>query len=565
MKERINILISGIGGQGIRTIANLLSKTFLQSGYYIYSTFNKTTRIIGGINSVKISIGIKEINYSEESIDILISLSNKILDRDRDLVVEGGLLILDGDKKFEDGVLTLPLEKLAKGSGSRQFINTVLLGAIMGIFKLDITSINNSFLREFAKKGVEVYNENLKAAQIGYKQTIDEGYLEYLEPALIENNLLITGSDSIVYAIVGSGCQTLFANPIPVARRFLDLMNEFSEEFPIICDASESDASAIFKGLGASYTGVKSMVVVSDSGFLHLCDGLAYSGMSEIPIVVTVIQSPGPSIGMPTKTEQNNLLSSIFSGNGEFARVIYAPGTHQECFSLTYKAFEISSNYNIPVIILLEQILAETVKNLPMFNLDDIRRPRDHFTRKQLTEVKEYKTYKVTNTGISPRLFPGQTDLPVKVNTFEHNDDGYISADAEIRIKQVNKRALKEESIMNEFIPPEFYGVEKFDILFVGWGASKNVIKRVVDLLRSEKKKVGALLFTQMYPINPKKIKKYFRRTKFIVNVENNSSAQFAKLLKMIGGIEFNLNILRYDGLPLTPEYILRKFKDAKK
>ncbi len=557
MLNRFNILITGYGGQGLRTFTSLLSKILLKSGFHVHSFFDFTSKMRGGKNRAIISFSDEEVHLLEEKVDILAVLSDEEDTEDEKLLKENGIVIKDGEKNFDGKILSLPLLKFAKGAGNRIYQNTVLLGAILGIFGIEVVSVNETFLKQFARKGIEVYDENLKAAVMGFKQTFGENYIKPIPATALKDRILVTGMESIIFGAIGAGCQTLYTNPVPATRKALDLMSDFSREFPIITDGTEDDSSAIFKALGSSYTGVKSLVLSTSSSFQNLNDGISFSGMAEIPIVIAVVQTPGPSVGMPTKTEQSNLLYSICTGNMEIPKVIFAPGTQEECYSITHKAFEISSNYNIPVIILLDHYLSESINDIQLINLDEVRRPRDHFTRKELEEIKEYKTYSMTETGISPRLYPGQTNLPVIVTTFEHDEMGKISDSLKNRENMVNKRLRKARSVLDEFTPPEFYGDDKFDILITGWGSTIPTIKVVVDVLRKEKVRVGALLFTQVYPINEKKIKKYFRKNRFFINIESNSTGQMGIVLRSNLGFEFNQEILRYDGFPITFEFIM--------
>lgn len=565
-KEYINIAIVGEAGQGIGTFTRIFSNVFLNAGYHVYSYRNFTTRVKGGINWGNLTLSNERLGHVGDDLDILISMKDGFEDEFKSKLKPKGIIIRDGEEEgFRDGVLTLPLTRLAKGTGSIRNINSVILGAIMGLFNLELAMAHKKMLKEFSAKGIEIYDENLKALQLGHKYTIDKEYIKVFNTVNTRDRILVSGCNGIVLAAVGSGCQLLYTKPLPITIEFMDQFREFTREFPIITDSCESDRSALYKSLGSNYAGVKSMVVTTSTGFQKLYDALSFAGMAELPVVLTTIQFPGPSVGLPTKTSQSDLLSIIFSGNDDFPRVIYSPANHDECYSLTIKAFEVSHNYNIPVIILLDHYLAKSYSDIELFDVDEVRRPRDHFTRKQLGKVKEYSTYKNTKDGVSPRLYPGSTKFPVIVNSYEHDELGMISDCPENRIKMHEKRNRKADAVLNEYLPPEFYGKEKFKTLFVAWGSTIEPVKTVVDILNSKKGKVGALLFSQVYPLNPKKIKKYFKRTKFIVDVETNYSGQFASLLREVGSFEVDAVINRYDGLPITAEYILEKFNKLEK
>jgi 2-oxoglutarate ferredoxin oxidoreductase subunit alpha len=247
-------------------------------------------------------------------------------------------------------------------------------------------------------------------------------------------------------------------------------------------------------------------------------------------------------------------LFTINSGHGEFPKLVLAPSDPKSAFHQTVRAFNLADKYQIPVILLTDQFLSDS-----RFSVEDLEL---HKTASQSyladpATIKDYKRYQLTEDGISPRLYPGQSKHLVGIDSDEHDEQGHITEDlARTAVAMVEKRLAKFNALKGEIHPPEQINVEQADEIFVGWGSSRQAIVESIELLKLDGRKVGMIHFTELWPLPHYTFppgKKYW-------NVESNATGQLARLLRSEYSIRFAGTINRYDGLPLTADYIRRYY-----
>lgn len=287
-----------------------------------------------------------------------------------------------------------------------------------------------------------------------------------------------------------------------------------------------------------------------------MVEGVSLAAMTETPLVIIVAQRPGPATGLPTRTEQADLELVLHAGHGEFPRAIFAPGTVEECFHLTRRAFELAERYQGPVFLLTDQFLADSYRAVMPFDVENFE-PISVGT--ETSGTSPYKRFAISESGISPRLLPGMTEHLVVADSDEHTEDGHITEDLSIRTQMVEKRLRKGEWIRSEVAPPEMQGVDNPDLLFLCWGSSKGAVKEAASHMKSNGEKISTLHFSQVWPLVPAQFMEYFEKAQEVVCVEGNASGQLARLIRRETGFQIKKKVLRYDGLPLTPEYILRE------
>jgi len=301
------------------------------------------------------------------------------------------------------------------------------------------------------------------------------------------------------------------------------------------------------------------MVATSGGGFALMTEGVSLAAMTETPIVIVVAQRPGPATGLPTRTEQGDLEFVLHSGHGEFPRAIFTPGSIEDCFYLTRRAFELSERYQGPIFLLTDQFLADSyravdpfdIKNLPQFGPSDVTKVSDI----------PYNRYQITESGISPRLLPGLTQHLVVADSDEHTGDGHITENLSVRKQMVEKRLRKGRGILEEVIPPERSGEVRPDLLIISWGSSLGAVQEAASMLRGEGRSVSILHFSQVWPLKPSQFLNTLHEARDVICVEGNATGQFSRLMGRETGFEIPKRVLRYDGLPLTPEYIHLQIK----
>jgi len=256
---------------------------------------------------------------------------------------------------------------------------------------------------------------------------------------------------------------------------------------------------------------------------------------------------------LPTRTEQGDLELALYSGHGDFPRMIYAPGGIQDLFYLTQRAFNLADKYQIPVFILTDEYLMDSYYNTAEFDLGKAK------IKKYINKTKKnYQRYQFTKNGISDRGIPGWGEGLVLVDSDEHDEYGRITEDLNLRRKMVDKRLKKFKEIKKDEIFPKLVGNQEYEILIVGWGSTYHIIKEALESFKEHK--VSFLHFTQVYPL-PSETEDYLKKAKKVIVVENNATSQFSKLLKLYTGIEVEHKILKYNGLPFFVDELIGKLK----
>jgi 2-oxoglutarate ferredoxin oxidoreductase subunit alpha len=284
--------------------------------------------------------------------------------------------------------------------------------------------------------------------------------------------------------------------------------------------------------------------------------------MTETPIVVADAQRPAPATGFPTRTEQADLDFLIHAGHGEFARAIYAPGTIEEAFYLTVRAFNIAEKYQIPVLIMTDQHLADSYRDIEPFDPEKAKVQRYVISKEESRNISGYKRYQLTDSGISPRALPSWIGDVIYVDSDEHDEEGHITEEASTRVRMVEKRLhRKMAGLIQEIEKPTGYNLDKAGTVLLGFGSTYGVMKEVCE--SSSDKELGFVHLSQVWPFPALELSLLLKDKKNILTVENNASGQLGRLLMREAGIKVSCSILKYDGRPFNTDYLIRRIKEA--
>jgi 2-oxoglutarate ferredoxin oxidoreductase subunit alpha len=328
----------------------------------------------------------------------------------------------------------------------------------------------------------------------------------------------------------------------------------------VVFEQAEDEIAALNMVIGAAYAGIRAMTATSGGGFSLMVEALSLAGMTETPVVIVLGQRPGPATGLPTRTEQGELEFAIHAGHGMFPRIVFAPGTPEEAFYLVNKAFNIAEKYQVPAIILTDTYLADSYISTNKFDLKKIEFDRGEFLSEDDLKTigrYNYKRHKFTDSGISPRVIPGTKDALVVTDSDEHSEDGHITESPEIRNQMVNKRIKKFRLIQKEIAPPHTYGPEEASTVLVGWGSTFGALKEGVDLINEDVSSVRMIHISEIWPFPKNAFLGLLKGSEKVFAVENNATGQMAHLIRAETGYEIVSKILRYDGRPITPQYII--------
>lgn len=560
------IKIGGEAGQGIQTVGDTLAHIFARAGYYVFTHQDYESRIRGGHNFYQIRISDKPVSASRSKVNILVALDRESITQHEIELADDGHVLYDADflKETFDrpNFLNVPLFELALShGGSKIMANTVAVGAVIGMLGMNPEIMYELVRKTFKKKGEEVINSNLKSAQAGYEYARKHCLTcSFMVSGFVSPKLLITGNEAIGFGAIASGLKFYSAYPMTPSTGIFNFVAENAKDFGIVVEQAEDEIAAVNMAIGASYAGVRAMTGTSGGGFALMVEGVSLAAMTETPLVIALAQRPGPATGLPTRTEQADLLFALFAGHGEFPKVLFAPGTPEQAIYLTNKAFDMAEKYQITAIILTDQYLADSQWSYESIDLNKLKYSDYRLRGESLKALKQYLRHSFTDTGVSPLAVPGESNHLVVTDSDEHDEEGHIIEDAETRIKMVEKRLFKKlPLIKREIEPPLIYGEKSADIVLLCWGSNYGIVREVVDEL-SDKFKIAMLHFSELYPF-PEDMKwlEMLKNAKICINIEQNATSQFAKLLRMETGFSINHHINRFDGRPFTVDELKEK------
>jgi len=537
--EDISIVLCGEAGQGIQTVENILTKLLKIAGFHVFATKEYMSRVRGGINSTSIRVSSEKVSAFVDRIDLLVALD------------PGRTKHLSKRITPDTYVLAVPYARLAQEVGNAIYANVVAIGAIAGLLKIDQLKINELLKQYFAAKDQATVDNNIKAAAKGYEfaRQLKVSFELKSDPA-VKDQLIMSGAEALALGAIAGGCNFIAAYPMTPSTSTFTFLAQQARAFGIVTEQAEDEIAAVNMALGAWYAGARALVTTSGGGFDLMQEGISLAGMLESPLVVNIAQRPGPATGLPTRTEQGDLNLALYSGHGEFPRIILSPGTIEEGFTLMAKAFNLADKYQLPVFILSDQYFVDSYYNFPSLDLSQVK------VEKQFVKsAADYRRYSVTANGISPRGIPGYGEGLVAADSDEHDEEGHITEDLELRTRMQDKRRLKLAAAKSDAIPSELVGKNNYQSLVIGWGSNYHLIKEAISQLKRED--VSFLHIKQLYPL-PAEVEEYLKKAQKLIMIENNAGGQLCQLIKLTTGIEIADRILKYDGLPFSVEEIKR-------
>jgi 2-oxoglutarate ferredoxin oxidoreductase subunit alpha len=572
MSADITIRIGGQAGQGMQSIGYIIGKTFTRYGYHVFMNQDVESRIRGGHSFVQARIKDGPVHAIGDNVDLLVALDKGVIDQDLPDLAEDGVMIFDGAKTgFQSdnpNHFSIPLEQLATEAGKGKImVNTVATGATFALMGFDLQPLLDRLEEEFGRKGKEVVENNRNSASAGYQyvQKNFKGLHPYKIPAAPSSRrkMLINGSEAMALGAICSGLKFYSGYPMSPSTPIMEFVGSLAEEHNIILEPAEDEIAAINMVIGASFAGVRAMTATSGGGFCLMVEALGLAGMTETPVVVVVAQRPGPSTGLPTRTDQADLRFVIHAAHGEFPRAVFAPGNAEQAFYLMGKAFNMADRYQTPVIVLGDQHLNDTYFTVDELDLGQIQIDRGRVVfDDRIRSAKDYKRYAWNQSGISPRILPGQSEAVLYADSDEHTEAGHITERADVRKQMMEKRMRKLEGMRGEMEMPVIYPSENSDIVLLGWGSTYGAMKEAVDIMNDDGLKSRMVHFSEIYPFPSKDFSSEISKDARVFAVESNYTGQFADLFQFETGIAVHHKILKYDGRPLSPKEIISGVKE---
>jgi len=597
-REEVVIRFSGDSGDGMQLTGTLFSDTAALFGNDL-STFpdypaeiRAPQGTVGGVSGFQVHLGHSEINTPGDYADVLVAMNPAAIKANAKWVKPGGTIIFDKDnftdKNIEKAgyqsdpvkeekldnynIIAAPISSMVKealkniGLDPKSVLRTknmFALGMVYWLFDRKLKYTEQYFEKKFQKKP-EIVEANKIALRSGYyyAETIEAlNPVIKIEPAQIAQGTYrnICGNTATAWGFLAAaekaGLKVFIGSyPITPATGILEEMAA-RKDLGVKSFQAEDEIAGICTALGASFAGNLAITSTSGPGLALKSEAIGLAVMAELPVVVVNVQRGGPSTGLPTKTEQSDLMQAIYGRNGECPVVVIAASTPSDCFNYAFESARIALEHMTPVLLLSDSYLAngsEPWKMPEMKNLPEIKPP---FADRNEIPFLPYK--RDCETLARSWAIPGTPGLEHRIGGLEKTLKGTVSYIPENHEMMVKLRAEKVAKVADKIPGLKIYGEESGDLLVVGWGGSRGYLMTAVRELQSEGYKVSLVNFNYINPL-PKNVKEIFGKFKKIVVAELNLG-QFADYLRLRFQ-EFTYGqINKIQGLPFTINEIKEK------
>jgi 2-oxoglutarate ferredoxin oxidoreductase subunit alpha len=572
----VAIRIGGAAGDGVASTGETYAIACSRSGLHVTTYQSYQSVIRGGHIWFQIRASNEKMYSQGDDFHILLALNQDTIDIHLPEISSPGGVIYDPSRHRLDeealppGVKALPIptqEISMEVTGKPLMQNTVALGAIMHFLRLDVEVLGSALAKLFKRKGEKIIELNKDTARRGYEHA-KERYEPFdfgLKPAG-EPRPIMSGNQSICLGAVAAGVKLLAQYPMTPASSIMHWMAVHGPRYGVVVKQTEDELAAMNLIIGANFSGVRAMTATSGGGYSLMVEATGLAGMTETPAVIVEVQRAGPSTGLPTKTEQGDLDMIFGASQGDYPRIILAPRNPEECFEMAWRAFNLADVYQCPVFIISDLYLGEMWRTVtpPNFEVPIVR-------GLMANGGSEFRRYKVTDTGISPRAFPGQPGLMFIAGSDEHNEKGDLISDVMAgipehvneRARQMDKRMRKLKTALKEMRPPELYGPENADITIISWGSTQAAVRDALVILEDEGITANSLEFFDLWPLRAAETREMLERTSETLVVEGNYTGQFTRLLRAETGFEVKNRFYKYDGEPFYPRDVVRRVKEV--
>ena len=579
----IVIRLVGESGEGTVSLGELTVQMLTAMGLEIYTFQTFPAEIKGGTVMYQIRARNGHVYSHGDSADVLVALNDEGFDLFGDVLKEDGILLYDSDvftPAPEPGriMYALPVSTLAKaekeavrseveGEALKRLPppkNIVGLGALLRLIDAPLEPAEEYVRTLFGRKGEAIVRMNLSALHTGAKKVeeqINGRRTPHVEPVVREKPVIrINGNQMLSLGALAGGLQFYGGYPITPATEIMEFLAKELPKFGGDVVQAEDEIAALGMCLGASYAGKKAMTATSGPGLSLMVEQINLAGQSEIPIVIVDVQRGGASTGMPTKTSQGDLNLAVYGVHNESPRIVISPAGVVDAFWTTVEAFNLAEEFQCPVIILSEQMLASRVRTESPPDPSRLEIVNRFAPSPQELEAG-YDRYLDTESGISPMAVPGTPGGIYTATGIEHDEHGNPGYTPELAAQMKAKRFRKLETCLSKYADRfvRFWGdAGDVDVGILAFGATEGTIKEATDRARSEGYKVAHLHLRMLNPLPVKIIEEFARSCRRILVPELNYTGQFQMWVRANTGL--NLEPYHKDeGVPFSVNEIYRE------
>ena len=591
-KLKINdfvVRFANVNGTGSASANLLFCKAIFRMGIPVTPKNIFPSNIQGLPTWYEVRVSEKGYLGRRDGIDLMVAVNAQSMEADIKSVRPGGYLLYDSSKKLPDHYkrddihfIPIPLMEICNETYTDArlrllFKNIIYVGALAELMQFDF-SVFESLLGDQFKGKEKLIAPNLNALKLGsdfikanYKGTFD---LKVERRDLLKDAIMTDGNSACGLGAIYGGATFAAWYPITpstsVVEAFMEYADEFREEKEtgkrkVAIIQAEDELAAIGMVIGANWNGARAFTATSGPGLSLMNEFLGLAYFAEIPLVLIDVQRTGPSTGMPTRTQQSDILEAAYASHGDTRHILLFPSTPKECFDLTATAFDLSEQLQTPVILMTDLDLGMNDHISEPFSWDDSKEYQRGkvLDYDDLEEIQRFGRYlDVDNDGITYRTIPGTHPTKGSFFTRGTSRDEYAAYTENSPAYQRNMdRLVKKWVTAREYVPSsQLYQNQhssEYGILF--FGTSQYAAEEAMDMLKEDKILVDGLRI-KSFPFDQIAID-FLQNHKYIFIVEQNRDAQMKSLIMIELGIsaEKLISVLNYDGLPITATNIVHQ------
>jgi len=589
--EEVAIRFSGDSGDGMQLTGTLFSDASALFGNDISTFPDYPSEIrapqgtVGGVSGFQVQFGGKQVNTPGDYAHVLVAMNPAAVKANAKFMNPGGTIIYDADSfnqknfdkanfKTEDPFTELDLVDYAKiavpitsltreslkdyGLDNKSVLrskNMFALGLVCWMFGRPLDYIEGYLKKKFAKKPL-VVETNLRVLHDGYNYGMNMQHMTpryIVHPAAIERGTYrnINGNQATAWGLLAAAEKSgldLFLGSYPITPA-TDILSYLSQrkDLGVKTFQAEDEIAGICTAIGAAFAGDLAITTTSGPGFALKSEALGLSVMTELPLVVVNVQRGGPSTGLPTKTEQSDLMQTLYGRNGESPVVVVAASTPSDCFYYAFLAAKIAVERMVPVVLLTDGFLGNGSEPWRVPSMSEL----PEITPRIAKDKDSFKPYNRDEATFAREwAIPGMEGFQHRVGGLEKNINGAVSHDPENHQLNTEYRAEKVERVAEMLPKLEICGEESGDLLVVSWGGTYGHTLSAVREMTKEGKRVSLAHFNFIKPL-PKNTEEVFSKFKKIVVCELNMG-QFAGYLRdKVPGFTYH-QMNKVKGLPFT-------------
>jgi 2-oxoglutarate ferredoxin oxidoreductase subunit alpha len=581
------VRFANVNGTGSASANHLFTKAIFRMGVPVTPKNIFPSNIQGLPTWYEVRVSEKGYLGRREGIDLLVAVNPQSMKADVASVRQGGYLLYDSTKKLssefirEDiNYIGIPLMDLCNTNYSdprqRQlFKNIIYVGALAALFNIDFKELEGLLDEQF--KGKEkLIPANIKALQLG-EDYIQENFKYPLDikverRELLKDSILMDGNSACGLGAIYAGATVAAWYPITPSTSVVEAFISYSETLRVDKTSgkknvaivqAEDELAAIGMVIGAGWNGARAFTATSGPGVSLMNEFLGLAYFAEIPAVLIDVQRTGPSTGMPTRTQQSDIMEAAYASHGDTRHVLLFPSTPKECFEMTADAFDLAEELQTPIVVMTDLDLGMNDHVSEPLQWDDKRiyKRGKVLSAEDLEKIERFGRYRdVDNDGIPYRTYPGTH--PTKGSYFTRGtsrDEYAVYTEDGNAYKQNMDRLVKKWETAKNMVPkPQVYQEKNHHengILF--FGTSTYSVEEAMDELKVEGITIDALRI-RSFPFN-KTVEDFIKAHKRIFVIEQNRDAQMKSILTIELQVDPHklVSVLNYDGLPITANHIM--------